>query len=99
MSKNKNDTVVRGLRLDKTHQPLNWKDSMKRFTAEFPVLMLIFKNAASPANMLRGEQRTERRRPSPISLYITLTLSTYESIQEHQAQPKQEAQASRKTTS
>ena len=48
--------------------------------------LIIFKNAANPAVLLRGEQHTERRRPSPISLYITLTLSTYESIQEHKAE-------------
>jgi hypothetical protein len=45
-------TVVRGLRLEKTHQPLNWKDSMKRFQGPNPdrrVSGANFKNAASPA--------------------------------------------------
>jgi len=58
MSKNKNDTVVRGLRLDKTHQPLNWKDSMKRFQGPNPDRRVsgayIFKNAASPAKGMAG---------------------------------------------
>ena len=63
---------------------------MKRFsgaesrTAEFPVLIL--KTPRTPQHYGGVSSVVREDIYPPISLYITLTLSTYESIQEHKAE-------------
>ena len=59
-------TVVRGLRLDKTHQPLNWKYSMKRFQGPNPDRRVY--GALRCSNSLRkGEGKCDDHREKVLS--------------------------------